>query len=291
MLLWRRTQTTEKATEAALRRLRGNLAKEYSHEAAALQNLSDHPGELECVYPALLCLAQTQAAVGRLVNGSAPDHESAINTLRELASTVHKTLQAEPPQNRFARQGLARTLKHLIEAEAEIPPLPVDSSTSHKSAPAKRVLVPADLFYQAHHSLFPAERMLVAAGRRTGDAVRLGATFEVTGDHSAGHVRADPQRLARALIAMQLSDTHLACWLHSHPGSGPEATRQSTIDLKQHADWIRDYSPALLSVIVVHDGWIRLWGTALEAGQIHVEVIGSGIMKEKNDEHVYRLAE
>jgi hypothetical protein len=292
MLWWNRKQTPEKATRTALRRLHTNLESEYVRVTAKLTDLSDNAPELKALYPAFVRLARTQGAVVALLqDGVAQALETVVNELRGLSKNVNRSLRAEPPQNCSSRQVLARTLKHLIEAEAEISPLMPETTVSDCTTPVQRILLPADLLYQAHHALFPAERMLVAAGRRVGNAVHLGATFDVTGDHGAGHVRAEPKRLARALIAMHLADTHLACWLHSHPGTGPEATRPSTIDLNQHRDWIRDFSPALLSAILVEDGWVRLWGTSLEAGETLVEVVGSGIIKERNDEHLYRLAE
>jgi proteasome lid subunit RPN8/RPN11 len=200
---------------------------------------------------------------------------------------VVEHLRSQPWDRHAAREGLRRTLNLLNIADAEI-------TSVIKEIPAttvRRIVVPGDLLYQAHHTLFPPERMLVAAGRRTGGTPTLGAVFEVTGANSAGHVKADPTRLARALIAMDLSGTYLAAWLHSHPGSGPGATRPSSIDLNQHQDWIRDYSPALLSAVVVVDGWIRFWGTALEADQIEVGVVGPGVITEDKDGYLYRLVE
>jgi proteasome lid subunit RPN8/RPN11 len=160
---------------------------------------------------------------------------------------------------------------------------------SQHTTPVRRVLVSSDLLYQAHHALFPAERMLVVAGRQCGDVVMLGAVFDVTGTASTWTVRADPIRLARALIAMDMSGTYLAGWIHSHPGNGAQATWPSSTDLQQHQDWIRDYTVSLLSAIVVADGWVRLWGNALESRQIVVEIIGEGISKEEQHDWLFRL--
>ena len=76
-----------------------------------------------------------------------------------------------------------------------------------------------------------------------GDVTQLGAAFPVTGEARSGHVRADPENLAKALISMEVSGTHLAAWVHSHPGTGPAATQPSGIDLNQQDDWLRDFSP------------------------------------------------
>ena len=147
------------------------------------------------------------------------------------------------------------------------------------------------MFYQAHHALFPAERMLVVAGRRQAAATALGAAFEVTGATSGAHVRADPQRLARALIVMDHSGTYLAAWLHSHPGRGATATMPSSIDWDQQRSLLRDYTPDLLGGVFVEDGWVRFWGTSLEEGKTRIVVTGPGVQQEDEHGHLYRLVD
>src|SRR5262249_29220861 len=138
--------------------------------------------------------------------------------------------------------------------------LPVWQRIPARPAPGekRRVVVTEDLLQECYNSLFPAERMLVISGRRMGDTTRLADMFDVTGDQSEGHVRADPDRLGRALIEMDQSDAFLAAWLHSHPGFGPAATHPSPIDLRQEQDWLAHY-PSLLNMIVVEDRWVRFW--------------------------------
>jgi hypothetical protein len=133
--------------------------------------------------------------------------------------------------------------------------------------------------------------MAVVAGRRSGAVTTLGAGFDVTGEFSLASVRADPTRLARALISMDLSGTFLAVWVHSHPGKGPGCTNPSMIDLDQQRDWARDYSDDLLNAIFVEDGWFRFWGPAVESGRIQIRLEGPGVIKEESDEHLYRLAQ
>ena len=82
------------------------------------------------------------------------------------------------------------------------------------------------IMFQLRQSLFPAERMIVGAGRRTMNKVTIHALFDVTGNAGPGHVKADSNLLAQALIAMSLSGTYFAIWIHSHPGSGPGAGPQ-----------------------------------------------------------------
>ena len=152
-----------------------------------------------------------------------------------------------------------------------------------------RIVISSTLLYQLHHSLFPAERMLVGAGRRNGQNIEIDGIFDVTGKASSGYVKADANRLARALIVMSETEKHFALWIHSHPGRGKGATHPSNTDLNQEAEWLKDYSPNLMNAILVEDRFIRFWGKALEEQRITVEVTGTGISKESEIESVYRL--
>src|SRR5206468_4374477 len=133
------------------------------------------------------------------------------------------------------------------------------------------IQIPTEVLHHGLATLFPAERIAVIGGRYTDRSIILGSAFDVTGDGpetSCAHVRADPNRLRVALIALERAGAHLAGWIHSHPGCGPGATEPSLVDRAQHRDWVRDYSPALVSLIVVVDGIVRVWGTAVEAGAV-----------------------
>jgi hypothetical protein len=152
-----------------------------------------------------------------------------------------------------------------------------------------RLVIPSSLLYQLHHSLFPAEKMMVAAGKRIGNTISVDAVFDVTGSASAGHVHADPTKLARALIAMSETNTYFAWWIHSHPSQGIGATTPSNIDRNQEIDWLNDYSTALVNAIMVEDRYIRFWGKAIDEKRIIVEINGAGINKEPGKEHIYRL--
>jgi hypothetical protein len=146
------------------------------------------------------------------------------------------------------------------------------------------------MLFQIRQSLFPAERMIVGAARRTGQEIRIEAVFDVTGEASSSGVRADPDRLGQAFIAMAESGTYFGLWVHSHPGTGRSATHQSGIDERQQADWLRDYSPDLVSAIVVRDRYIRFWGTAVEKGCVELVIGGGGVEVISAEEHLYRLS-
>jgi hypothetical protein len=217
---------------------------------------------------------------------SLPEIES---ELKRLSGRVTVHLQALPETHLKARQILTNSLQILTVGEEKFRELIQRTHDQRKGGhDILTILVPTDLLFQSWQSLFPAERMIVVAGRTRENKIVLGAGFDVTGSSSAGHVQADPQQLGQALIAMSASDTHLAAWFHSHPGSGGSCTLPSTTDLRQQSDWLQDYSAKLLSGIFVQDGYFHLWGSALENGQIEIELIGSGV-KLEGKEHVYRI--
>ncbi len=161
------------------------------------------------------------------------------------------------------------------------------SFAGHAEAP--RVLISSTLLYQLHHSLFPAERMLVGAGRRQGRDIEIDGIFDVTGSASSGHVKADPQRLGRALIIMSETERYFAFWIHSHPGKGEDMTYPSNTDLNQEAEWLKDFSLNLVNAILVEDRFIRFWGKALDEDRVKVQIVGTGTRRVSENEHLYRL--
>ncbi len=273
-------------TERDVRRALGWLARRLRGEYRRLaRRLVEVPASLGPVQSTVRALERLAAILVTLGGRPELELEAAQALVRRCSVEVAAELQAEPWEHYAQRGTLLRVLDLLQAADARIalaPPRP--------GGPAGRVVVPSDLLYQAHHALFPAERMLVANGRRRGRTINLGALFDVTGASSQGHVRADPQRLGRALIAMDLSDSYLAAWIHSHPGRGREATRPSSLDQEQYQDWIRDYTPHLVGAIFAADGWVRFWGTAVEAGRVEVQVAGDGVYVEDQDGTLCRLS-
>lgn len=153
-----------------------------------------------------------------------------------------------------------------------------------------KVLIPTDLMFCAWRQVFPAERMLMLGGRRTGHRVKVTSVSDVSEAHpSSVHVRAEPTKLIPALLDLERAGAYLAAWMHSHPGAGPTATHPSQIDLHQEADFRRHYSDALICIIAVADGHFRLWGTAIDEGRVQVRWQGSGITRLPGESHVFRL--
>lgn len=152
------------------------------------------------------------------------------------------------------------------------------------------VVIPTDLMLAAFRHLFPAERMVMLAGRRLGNRVTLTSFADVTErTPSAVHVRACPQKLAQALLDFERCGAHLALWLHSHPGTGALATHPSDIDRSQERLLRDHYSNQLLSAIAVADGHLRFWGgTPADRASLIWE--GTGVYSCPHNHDVYKLA-
>jgi proteasome lid subunit RPN8/RPN11 len=231
---------------------------------------------------ALSQLSVLRAALVGLLAGSPSDQldtgtaraiKVALPGLTALANEVRAHHQ---PTAELLRDAVAQLV--VTEARAGAKDLP--------TVARRRIRIGSDFLYHLRMAAMPVEKMLVVAGRVSGPDVIIGASFEVTGTGSVAHCRADPDRLAQALVSMSNSGCHMAMWMHSHPGSGPGGTYPSSIDTGQHSDWIRDYSRDLISGIVVKDGWIRLWGTALEHDDVDVEIEGDGIRVTHDGRHL-----
>jgi hypothetical protein len=224
--------------------------------------------------------------------------ESQINQLATAA--INAGRMAQHRLTRRARVILNRTARLLTLAQLSVFPMDrtvaprsavraierSDVEESHDSKAVRTLEIQSEQLYHFQHSTMPPEKMFVVAGRIAGNRAVLGSAFEVTGTSNGGHCRADPSRLGRALIAMANTETVLAVWLHSHPGLGAEATRPSNTDLRQHEEWIVDYSTRLVSAIAVSDGYIRLWGDAIEQGSVRPEIVGPGVKVTNGDQHI-----
>jgi hypothetical protein len=277
----------EKAAIRVMRRLLRGLERQHRQLLAFLNRQPTGPGQVVAALDAIRFCAEIRCEVRELLERRNFTHEGSLHFVQSTYSQLFETLRSQPPEYFSARKGFSDLASLLLSAEENL----TTSAVTNDPKDVKTIRVEADLIYQAYHSLFPAERMLVLSGRKASGKVTLGAVFDVTGAHSAGHVNADPGALARALIAMDLSNTYLAAWIHSHPGTGPASTLPSSIDRRQHHDWLQDYSTSLVSGILVSDRWLRFWGTAIEEGSAKIEISDHGLVKENPDEELYRLAQ
>jgi hypothetical protein len=262
------------------------------------------PAQTESLHTAIENLTECHTAIRRLVAAKGPVSPQTASDIvaTQLAHTkqlaVNRTATCERAANittktlnlLFAAGQELRSTFGLKGHAAEIIGLGRVPNQAPAMRTAKRIMeLHSAKMFELRQSLFPAERMIVGAGRRSDKVVTIEALFDVTGNANAGGVKAHPDRLGQALIAMSQSGTHFALWIHSHPGRGPGMTHPSSIDLRQHADWLKNYSPDLVSAIMVEDRYFRFWGTALETGTMAVSVMGDGVASVSADEHVYRL--
>ena len=285
MKLTRIPNHKKQAKDRALRVCLRRLDFIYARWVKALRPPPSDPACLAESMELLSAIAELRNQIVNLATSGNAKPQQALAVLRQSNQYLETKLQAQPPDRLIIRQGLSEILELFITTESRLAAL----LSQEPSGSIRTIHIEIDLLYQAFHSLFPPERMLVVSGRKYRDKLNLGAVFDVTGVNSAGHVRAEPQNLAQALIAMDLSNTHLAAWIHSHPGSGAMATLPSAIDREQHQDWIQDYSPDLVSAIMVSDRWIRFWGSALDENQVVLEFGSSGLLKENENDRLYRL--
>lgn len=231
------------------------------------------------------CICTTKAAVDDLLVRHV-DASTTRRALTGLAAQVHDVLADSAfPFDSHGAQVLRQAVRCLFESDHGL-----DRLGTYAPLEETTVRVPSTLLYHAHCSLFPAERMIVTSGRHWAGGLALENSFDVTGVASAGHVRADPEKLGRALIAMSVSDAHMAAWIHSHPGYGIGSTLPSHIDLEQEKDWLSEFSPLLLGLIVVADGFVRFWGQAVEQKQVHIVIDGPGVIQQESNDHVYKLS-
>jgi len=174
--------------------------------------------------------------------------------------------------------------------------LPLDAARPARRKGKKRpagptpVVIPTDLLLSAFRQLFPAERMVIMGGRACRQSIKATSVIDVTEARpSISHVRADRLKLSTALVDLSRSGAHLAIWMHSHPGIGPSATFPSVIDVRQEEDLRRHYSNRLVCLIAVRDGFVRVWGEAIDGGSVVVRWQGQGITSHPGEPHVYQL--
>lgn len=276
-----------KTKRRILENLARSLDKEYIRQMNAAAKSTKSPESLASLVKIAQAYNQVVAALDELLQAEDfAEQERSRLKFNLIYNYVLADLQPQIGEDYQARKAIFAALGLILQAEEKLNSHP----TRTKGSEGKRIIIHTDLLYQAFLALFPAEKMMVASGRSVAETINLGALFDITGLASAGHVRADPDQLGRALIAMDNSDSFLAAWVHSHPGRGLSATLPSSIDQVQHQDWIQHYSSNLVSAILVEDGWIRFWGSALDNHQATIELVGSGITKEIENEWVYRFS-
>lgn len=233
---------------------------------------------------AIALLDDEIAKIQRLIKSGQFTHSP-----RALQNAISQASQLFCAKQHIKNQCAIVTRPALIETQTPVEP----GSVTPKQLPlstgdtGRRMIIHSSVLVQLNQSLFPAERMIVAAGISAGGDIAVGGIYDVTGEASQAGVKADANLLGRALIAMETTETYFALWIHSHPGQGKNATHPSSIDLNQEEDWLKDYSPNLVNAIMVRDRFIRFWGKSIETKRVTIEVVGSGV--QKIEPNIYKL--
>ena len=170
------------------------------------------------------------------------------------------------------RVGLSNIFATLTRATHQL-----NAQSGPDSSLVDTVVIPSEVLLRARKDLFPAGRMQLIDGRRSGNTVRVGNPTDVTGDCSDGHVKPQSRKLDHARFSTQQKGDFLAMALHSHPGEGPSATVASSTDNEQHGYWTSHYWPLFISGIMVKDGFLRLYGDAIKRRMVTMIVEGEGI--------------
>lgn len=299
--------------KAILECLCDSLIVDFRQSIKLLPAFNDSYQNVEAFHNAVEHLTDVYGSIKRFTaSNKTASAEDSITLLDDRISRCKMLLRSGSLSNSSqANEIVNRVLNLLFSAKQRIKQraLIVSANSSEKielpikntrpalipaSTPAEETAVPylrihSSLLYQLHHSLFPAERMILAAGMQHGNEISISALFDVTGAASAGGVHAEPERIAKALISMSETNTYLVAWLHSHPGTGPYSTYPSIIDRDQEADWLKDYSSLLVSAIMVRDGFIRFWGQALTNKRVDLRIDGPGIRRCSDDKNIYQL--
>jgi len=274
----------------------GNLQESLWHEHAEISDYqkqyASDPVHIELLNGISLKLAKLMNCNKKYL--AAINEKNLWKIYRNLnnhSMAVTEILLKEPQEHYFCRMKMSNIIDQFLIAEKKLFKVIEESGIEEEIVDSSPIIeIHSDSLYQAYYNLFPAEKMLVLSGREDKKGKSLGAAFDVTGKANVGHVQADPKKLANALISMTLTETHLAAWFHSHPGKGKVSTNPSSIDIEQYNDWLQDYSNNLVSAIFVNDRWVRFWGENLCNGNYRLRIVGNGVTKDNEHEHVYRLA-
>jgi proteasome lid subunit RPN8/RPN11 len=185
----------------------------------------------------------------------------------------------------------ADILRQQASGVAECPlGLRSDQSALVRDEPRPSCLIPTDLVIASWRALFPAERMMFIAGRRLAHVLCATSVRDVTGAlRSPGYVKASSVLLHEALLDWESAGARVLAWIHSHPGSGAQSTHPSGIDRRADRELCAAYGD-VVGIIVTSDGWLRVWGEAVETGHRAGFLFqGDGIVSTESP-HVYRVA-
>jgi len=258
----------KRLTDKIASRLIRDLSELYAESIHKLETNGENAALIQEDFDVLLALAKARERLK--VAASEDAQQDVAPTIAEVIDEIQDRLpQIHVPSTRL---GLSRVMARLAAASVQL-----SAVSGPEASKVETVIIPSGLLFQAKKNLFPAERMQLVSGRRIGRTVYLKGAIDVTGEHSNGHVKADDLKLNDARLDTAKSGSFLAMCLHSHLGEGPAATVPTLADTLQHMHWMNDYWPLLISAIIVKDGYLRLFGDAVERKLTTVIIEGTGI--------------
>ena len=216
----------------------------------------------------LLALASVRERLNVFAEGGQEQDPAPV--VAEVTDEILERLRSSTVSR--TRLGLSNIFATLTRAAHQL-----SAQSGPDSSLVETVVIPSEVLLRARQALFPAGRMQLMDGRRAGKAVRVGVPTDVTGDCSDGHVKPHSLKLDNARVSTQQKGNFLAMGLHSHPGEGPSAAVASSTDNEQHRYWTSHYWPLFISGTMVKDGFLRLYGDAIERKLVTVIVEGAGI--------------
>ena len=270
-----RLMRPRQTSDRVVARLNDTLATLYAQSIHNIKSNGFNPLLIQEDTDVLLALAKARE---RLKAVSLEEREEDVASA--LAQVTHEIMEKLYTTSvSRTRLGLSNILATLVTAADQL-----SDESGPDATMVETVVLPSDLLLQAKTALFPAERMQIIEGRRLGTTVRLGTPTDITDESSDGHVRHDEMKLNDARLKTQKSGTFLAMCLHSHPGEGPFATIPGTSDNDLHQYGVTHSWPLLISAIMVKDGYLRLFGDAVERKLVTVAIEGAGIERIPQDE-------
>lgn len=98
-------------------------------------------------------------------------------------------------------------------------------------------------------------------------------------EQSPVFVKADGASTRSALKELQDHGQSLLAWFHRHPGSGPEKTTPSMIDLDHQKD-LEAGGYSAIGAIFTEDGWVRFFAVGAE---FSINISGNGVWRENDN--------
>ena len=149
-------------------------------------------------------------------------------------------------------------------------------------------LMSSELLYEAFRTLckIPTESILYGVGNRYGNTFSMERLVQLQLDESQyGYARANVSHLSKTLIELEEYGSLLTCFLHAHPGRGPQNNHPSPTDIDNQARLESGMYNAI-GAIFSRDGYVRFFSDKLK---YKLSISGKGVEYVSKD--VYRLTQ